>query len=436
MKRKIISIILMAVFSLPGLGLNTSEADEPLSLKDVITIGLKNNPNISASRKSIEAEEASAGGARAERLPVINLNGGATRYRYAQPITPITGSPLTSGFPEFDESIFDVSLSFTLPLYRGGRIERGIRIAEIKKSIAEDTLKFNEQELVYNITSAFFKIAELDRLLNANNALVSNVEAHRKNIELFVKAGAAPRLDLYKADVELAHARQNSIEIKNNLASAYELLKYLAGFKDELSLTLNAEVTEEVKGRVEDSIVLALSRRADYQAILKKKRLSGERIRYAEGRRYPQINLNGEYGDRSGADLGFEENWAVGVRFSVPLFDGGVIRSDIARERKEGEAVEYEEIALRNNIIREIKDACLKIESAGMRIEVALASIESAKESLRIERLRFDTGEGKSTDVMDAETALLRAQTDYHRAVFERETAIANLKRATGALAQ
>ena len=51
---------------------------------------------------------------------------------------------------------------------------------------------------------------------------------------------------------------------------------------------------------------------------------------------------------------------------------------------------------------------------------------------MRIEVLRYDTGGGTSTDVIDAQTALLRAETDNYQALFDRETALAYLKKAVG----
>jgi outer membrane protein len=59
-------------------------------------------------------------------------------------------------------------------------------------------------------------------------------------------------------------------------------------------------------------------------------------------------------------------------------------------------------------------------------------AIETARENLRIERLKYETGAGTSTDVIDAQTALLRAETDYHQAVYDKNIAIASLKRAIG----
>lgn len=434
MKRVFLSIAIVALITGSAFAEEQKITPGSLSLNEAISLALKNNPRIKAAERGVEAEGFKVDAAKGERFPVINLNGGATRYRYAQPITPITGSPLKgTAFPEFDNTIYDFSVSFTMPIYKGGRIERGITIAEIKRSAAEDQLKFNRQELIYNIKSVYYKIAQLEKLRASNETTVKSLEGHKRNVELAVNAGSVPKVDLLKTDVELSHARQNELTVRNNLESAYELLKTLIGVDTNESLAiLSAEATEESIPAYNEGAAKALEQRADYKAAQKKKRAAEERVRSAEGRRLPQASLNGEYGDRSGSDLGFNENWFIGVRFTMPLFDGGVIKSDIVRERKEEEASKEEERALRNDIMREVKDAYLNIANSDEKVKTSISAIDAAKENLRIEHLKFDTGNGTTADVLDAESALIRSESEYYQAVFERASAIAALKRAIG----
>lgn len=93
-------------------------------------------------------------------------------------------------------------------------------------------LRMNKQELIYNLTSVYYKIYQLEKLLEATKASVRQLEAHKRNVELFLKAGTVPKVELLKTEVELAHAKQNVLAVKNSLESAYELLKTLMGIED------------------------------------------------------------------------------------------------------------------------------------------------------------------------------------------------------------
>jgi outer membrane protein TolC len=59
-------------------------------------------------------------------------------------------------------------------------------------------------------------------------------------------------------------------------------------------------------------------------------------------------------------------------------------------------------------------------------------SIDQAKESLEVERLKYEQGKGAIVDVLDAQSALLEAQTTYYRALADHQTARAQLRLARG----
>ncbi len=404
------------------------------TLSEIVEYALKNNPHIILSQKHIQSESFGIMAAKADKMPRVDFNTGVTRYRYPTPITPISGSPLAgAAFPEFDNTLYDIGAAFRLPLYKGGRLDRGILIAEMKKAIAEDNYRLSMQELVFNLTNIYYKIAQLEKLLEANEASAKQLEAHRKNVENFLSAGTVPQVELLKTEVELSHAKESVLLVRNNLESAYELLKTLMGIDDmNKKISIVHETLNDTVATIDKNIAKAFTERPDYRAIVKQQKISEERVKYAEGKRLPDVFLTGEYTDKAGEDLAFKENWALALRLTIPIFDGGNIKTEVEKQKIELEKVKEEERAIRLEIIREIKDAYINIENAKERIKVSDKAIEAARENLRIESLKYETGAGTSTEVIDAQTALLRSETDYHQAVYDKNIAIASLKRAIG----
>ncbi|MFO0753777.1 MAG: TolC family protein [Thermodesulfovibrionales bacterium] len=405
------------------------------TLSEAVSFALKNNPGVRASGKDIESSSHGIAVAKAERLPTLTLNSGVTRYRYPAPVTPISGSPLQgAAFPEFEKTLYDAGVSFFISLYRGGRLDRGVRIAEISRAIAEDLYRADRQDLIYNVTSTYYKIAQLGKLLGAAEASVEQLAAHKRNVELFLKAGTAPRVDLLKAEAERAHAQQSAIAVRNSRESAYELLKALMGVEgreERISIVPDEEVSPVNSDR-ETSLARALSLRPDYRALLKRQERAEERVKFAEGRRLPHVYAVGEFSERSGEGFSFKENWNFGVRLSLSLFDGGLIKEEAGREGVEREKLKEEERALRLAIIREVTDARLAVVDARERVEVAQRAIDSARETFRIESLKYEAGKGTGTDVIDAQAALLRAESDYYQAFYDMRTAGASLRKAVG----
>jgi outer membrane protein len=419
---------------------DTMNANWKLSfdLPSAIQFAIKNNPSLRNLKNSIDTEKYSIDAARSERLPRIDLNAGGTRYKYPTPLTPIVIEPpitsLASNLPDFEQTIYDGSAAFRITLFRGGRILRNIHIAEIRKSVAEDTYASATQDLAYNVTSVYYKILQLKKLIASLEASVNQLEAHRSKADEFYKTGTAARLDVLRADTELARGKDSLLVSRNTLETTLGFFKSLLGIDNLKTDIVIIEIpsTPLFLPGEDEATRAALEYRFDYKALAKKMIIAEERVKAASGKRLGDLSGSGEYSKKAGDALDFKENWYVGLRFTLPVFDGGLIKSEVNRERVEFIKLKEEERTLRLSISREVRDARLSVNAAVMRISVTDTAVSSAQEAARIERLKYETGAGTSTDVLDAQTALIRAETDSYQAVYDKMVGIALLKKAMG----
>lgn len=419
-------------------GLETSAGDEQLfTLTELIDYAIEHSPALKISSKSVEAEKYGVSGARGEMMPRLDGQAAYTRYRYPTSIMPVVLSPPVdfSDLPDFERNIYDAGLSLKIPLFRGGRLVRGLSIAQLRKLISEDNYVTTKQELVYNVTTVYYKILQTGKLLATSLQAEKQLETHRKNVKHFLDAGTVPKLDLLKTEVELARAKEKTLMVRNNMENAGELLKTLIGLDDMKKNIMLAEekaaATETLLSEDAD-IEKALELRSDYKAIKRKKEIAGQRVKAATGRWFPEISAVADYSGRAGDPHIFKENWSYGIRMTVPIFEGGIISAEVGRERAELAKAHEEERQLRFSLIREVKEAHLNIAYAQERTVVAGEALESARENLRIESLKYETGSGTTSDVLDAQTGLVRAESDYYQAVYDKATALAALKKATG----
>ena len=128
----------------------------------------------------------------------------------------------------------------------------------------------------------------------------------------------------------------------------------------------------------------------------------------------------------------FEDVARVGVTVDIPIFEGGRLRAQIARERAKLRAVQQRLRKLEQDIRLEVETAVLNATSAHERIRVTQKSVAEAEESLRIERQKYDLGKGAIVDVLDAQSALLSAQTNYYRALADYRISQAQVQLAAG----
>ncbi|MSM39058.1 MAG: TolC family protein [Geobacter sp.] len=429
--KKIMAMI--GIFLLPSMAL--AKTDTPTyNLPQVIEFALKNEPRLTGLGKDVKATEYAINAAKGERWPKVDLGAGITRYRYPTAISPIAGSPQNSSFPDFDKDIYDAGVSLKIPLYRGGRLEKNIDIAKITKMVTEGTFRQGKQELVYNLTSTYCKILELEAILKAREQMVKQLEEHRRVTDQFVKAGKLARVELMKTDVELSHTRQQALEAQNALAATYALLRTLMGADETYpQFTIAGEpLFLKVHSQEAEGVKVALQQRPEYRKASAQAELQQAKLDLTKGKRLPSLDLAGDFTEKAGDSFSFKDNWNIGLRLSYPLFDGGITRAEINKGSLELERSQEELRAVRLLIVQEVKVAFLGVSDAEKRVSVSKEAISAAEENLRVEQLKYETGDGTTKDVIDAQTALLRSITDWHQASYDLLTAQAALEKALG----
>ena len=410
-------------------------ADGAMSLKEIAVYALQNNPKLKSAAIDVASEGESVEIAEGERRPRLDAQMAATRSRYDSALTPISGKPGSgASFPDFSNPVYDAGLSFSLPIYRGGRLTRNVAVARLRQASAGDALSTSREDLLFNIASLYFKILQMEKMKASAEAAVTLMEAQNKDVASFYESGSVPKLDVLKSEVELARARHNVQIVENSLESAFVALKPLMGMEDASARIELAQYQGQIFPfpPEEESITAALSKRSELSAARTRIKIHEERILIADSKKLPSVTLTGDYGGRSADDMSLNENWNASLRMSLPMLDGGIISHETARETREMEKAKEEERALRINIAREVKDARLSVYMAEKRIETLKPAVTAATEALRVERLRFGSGAGSSTDVTDAAVSALRIQNDQSQAVYDRDSGMACLARAMG----
>jgi outer membrane protein, multidrug efflux system len=123
--------------------------------------------------------------------------------------------------------------------------------------------------------------------------------------------------------------------------------------------------------------------------------------------RLPSISLTGNYGGESRA-LGLlfdgpSRIWSIGAGLTVPVFDAGKLAalSDAEKARYRQTAASYQQTA--QTAFREVADALSSVGQNAITEKELQASVDSAREALRLANRRYDAGYSGFLEVLDAE---------------------------------
>jgi outer membrane protein len=143
----------------------------------------------------------------------------------------------------------------------------------------------------------------------------------------------------------------------------------------------------------------------------------------------PKVRAEGSYGWQDSNFLPKDEEWLAGVSIEWPLFTGFFRKHRLDQAKAEVSREEAEAKQLLLKVRQEVWTAHARLKESFEVIQTANVLVQDAQESMRLSKERYEAGAGTVTELLDAQTALARAQAtqveagwDYHiaRAVFER----------------
>lgn len=408
---------------------------EKLTLNKCIEIALINNPGISQKQLNIDVADAEKNIARSKIKPLVNMKFGFNHTIDNQSL--VKSRLLGDKEIPYVDDIISGDFVLSMPIYTGRRLQNKIKSAEFKKKSANSWYQRSKRELIFNVSNIFYSMLGQKQVLNSLIFSKKTLESHRKQVFELLSVQKAAKVDLLRTEVRLADIEQKLIRERNVLNIQRSMLLNLLGISrtDSKESIIDGELTiNEIEIDTASGYKIALENRKDYQALLHSVSAQNKMFQVARAERKPEVALVGSYGNRwTGALAGnSEEVGQIGIMASLPIFEGGRIRATVKREQSKLKFQNEELRKLSLKIQLEVRAASLNVQSTKARIGVTQKAVAQAKESLRIEREKYDNGKGVIVDVLDAQSALLGSQTNYFRALADFNTALAQFNLATG----
>ena len=413
----------------------TAAQAAPVSLREALAEAVRHNPLLTEGNLAVAASKQGVASASGKHLPRLTLDANYTKRQDPLPYIPAQ-SPTVG--PHFSDEFASWQATLVLPLYQGGQITSGVRLAETRRAIQEGTLALTRTEIIANTVNTYNKLLQLKKLREASQASVNALEEQRKNSEMLLGLGRTARVDFLKVQVQLADERQRLAAIDEAIATTRETLAFLMGRRvgasesppeaaGELSLSpVRAEFTE--------GLAAAHQRRPEYLIALRGVEEAAATARLTKGKLLPTISAFGGYLDQYGFDPQHEEaNWFSGVNASVPLFDRSLY-ADLARDRLLRERAQAQLASVENQIRFDLRTALAALAESESRVENSRAAVAQAAESFRIERTRYDSGAGAMVDLLLAQAADFTAAANYTQALFDYNAALVAWHKASGTL--
>ncbi len=417
---------------LPGFPPQVGHSDlkGPMDLDRCVDIALRNNPEIAATTWEVSAAGFRIDQARAARWPSLSADSGYFHHLDNQRLIQAR----YNGEPGFSIRISSGRHYSQDPIVHGGRIINEISASQILRKAEENRLSRTRDELIFNVSSTYYGILAQRKVIYSLEFSIQAMEEQLKKISDLLAVQKAARVDLLRTQVRLADLKQNLVREQNLLAIQKRLLANFMGLDyDSDRIDIEGKLSfEEITCDADLLTTEALRARPDFLATRARLEAQARRVDIARAAHYPNVSILGSYGIRANSLGDDEDVGSVGLGLTVPLFEGGRILARESEERSTLAAARERLRKLELQIRQEVETAVLDVRSSSERVKATQQAIDQGRESLRIERQKYELGLGSITDVLDAQSALLQSETNYYRALADFRTSVARIGLVTG----
>lgn len=418
-----------------GLGLTGFSAmSQAENLLQVYQQARISNPDLRKSAANRDAAFEKINEARSPLLPQLGLG---ADYSYTNGFRDSNGvnSNVTSGSLQLTQVLFDMSKW------------RALTLQEKQAGIQDVTYQTDQQSLILNTATAYFKVLAAIDTLSYTEAQKQAIYRQLDQTTQRFNVGLVAITDVQNARSQYDAVLANEVTARNDLDNAVEELRQVTGnYYPELA-SLNVDGFKTNK----PSAVNALLKEAESRNLsLLQARLSQdlarEQIRQAQDGHLPTLSLsassgvsNTSYdGSKTRDNAQYRDNDAgqnkIGLSFSLPLYQGGMVNSQVKQAQYNFVGASEQLESAHRSVVQTVRSSFNNVNASISSINAYKQAVVSAQSSLDAMEAGYSVGTRTIVDVLDATTTLYNAKQQLSNARYNYLINELNIKSALGTL--
>lgn len=407
-----------------------------LNLDDAMLRAFQTNPTVSIAQYELDSARASYNAARQSRGVSITASHTTQRGGYDDNIvkkTDATGA-WTGEYWKGIGNSHSNGLTASLPIFTGGKLKGTIKQAKANYQYNQVGVQRTYNEMRSTVTDGYFTMLQADNMQKLSAESVARLEDHLKNVQAQYDVGVVAKVDVLRSQVELANAKQTLIQAENSYQVAEANMNKIVGLPMDTNLKLdNLLVYNAYDQNMDDCLAYAAEHRPELMQAQYNVDAAKGALMVARSGHMPQVAASAS---QSWSDTNWpgdeKGNWGVGVNVSMNVFDTGVTLSKIHGAEADLKKAEETYRDTVNAVNLDVRSNYLGLREAEKRISTTKLAVEQADEDYRIAQLRYMSGVGTNTDVLDAQVALTQAKTNYTQALYDYNTSKTALETSIG----
>ena len=408
-----------------------ANAEERLSLERCRTLAIENNVAVKNSTLESESADKIKQAAFTKYFPQIKAGGALFNNRdpLIRESIPSGNLPVYDGnptnlftanqfayFPGLDMGLLEKGevyyLTITQPLFAGGRIVNGNRLAALGQKVSLLKIRMSEEEVLISTEEQYFQIVSLDekrKTIGRYEALLSTL-LHQ--VEDAFKNGISLKNDVLKVRQKKSEVELNRSRIENGRELALmSFCQYIGvDYSPSIILTDRVTVADAPEGfRVKDETA-AVASRPEYQLLQIAAGAEILQSKIKRGEYLPEVGVGVAAMQMQFDDREREENRVFFATAAIPI-SAWWEASYTLKERKLREAMENNrEKDTTERLLLQIKKAWKDVEESYKQLGICEISKKQAEENLALSQDSYENGIVDIADLLEAQAIFQKSQ--------------------------
>ena len=398
-------------------------ASQTYTLEQILDSARQNNIAIRNAQLDIEASHQQRKEVFTKYFPSISASGlwfrankymAETKIDLSENMSPELGAALAQALPAEALAALANPISVTMmkkgalasiiatqPVFAGGQIINGNKLARLGEEVSTLQLQLSENEVQRTAEEYFWQLISLQekmKTVDAASALLADIA---KDVNVALQAGVALRNDLLQVQLRQNDIDSQKLKLQNGLSLVRMLLAQYCGLRDT-TFSLQASIDESTPLPLHQDHQQALLTTTEYQLLGKQVEAARLQKKMELGKNLPSVAVGAGY---TYHNL-LEEDQTFGMVFAtinIPITDwwGGshaIKRRKLQQQKVEQELADHAEL-----LEIKMQKAWNDVQEASQQLIIAQRGIEQAEENLRLNRNCYQAGTIRMSDLLEAQ---------------------------------
>ena len=352
------------------------------------------------------------------------------------------GNSLVDALRTDTRNVYAGAITLTQPLYMGGKIRAYNKITKYAEELARQQHNGGMQEVIMSTDQAYWQVISLVNKKKLAEGYLKLLQQLDSDVEKMIAEGVATKADGLSVRVKVNEAEMTLTKVEDGLSLARMLLCQLCGLDLSSPITLADENMENIPLIPTDThfdLSTAYESRPEIRSLELATQIYKQKVNVTRAEHLPSIALMGNYMVTNPSVFNSFENkfkgmWNVGVMVQLPIWHWGEGIYKTKAAKAEARIAQYQLQDAREKIELQVNQAAFKVNEAGKKLVMASKNMEKAEENLRYATLGFREGVIATSNVLEAQTAWLSAQSEKIDAQIDVKLTEIYLKKSLGTL--